>query len=110
MDPDHDVVQFRVDFPARPLDAHRVLAHLQPRGRHAAGVRRLPGRNGHAFAVEFAPRLCGQGHIGRFEHVLAAGLDELGGVVLVQFVLRGGRNRDVAPRGPGLLILEPARR
>ena len=64
----HDFVQLGIDLFGRPVQTHRVLAHLKPRRRYAAGIRRLAGRVEEFVLLEDPDGFRSRRHVGAFGH------------------------------------------
>src|SRR5438105_8271542 len=95
MDGDHDLAQAIVDLFPRPREPHAVLRHLEPRGRHPAGIGRLRRAVEDAGLEERLRRLQRARHVGPFGHQLDPTPDQMLRVLGVDLVLRGARERAV---------------
>ncbi|SPC23247.1 conserved hypothetical protein [Cupriavidus oxalaticus] len=98
----HDRVQLLVDLGVVPRQAHRVLRHFQPGGRHAAGVAGLARRVEDLRVDEAVDGFQRRWHVGAFGHADHAVAEQRLGIIAVQLVLRCARQRDVGrhmPRG-----------
>ena len=104
MDIAHDILQLLVHLFRRPVVAHRVLAHLQRRYRHAARVHRLRRRHDHSLLPqqEFQRLVCGR-HVRYLDVVAHACLHDLPGILQVDLVLRRAGHHHVHRSAPGLL-------
>ena len=107
VDRGHDVTQTRIDFFARPWQAHRVLAHLQPGYRHTTGICCFTGAKKDFSLEEQIDARWDSRHIGCFGNQIAAVLDQLPRIFASDFVLRGARECTIAfdvPRPPPFYI------
>src|SRR5690606_19483055 len=86
-----------------------VLLHLQRAGGDAAGVGGLAGGEDRARFGEDFDGFRGAGHVGALGDDGAAASDQLGGVVAVELVLGGARQRDVARHLPDGAALDVVR-
>ena len=91
----HNLVQTRVDLGCRPGDMHGVLRHFQTGGRYTTCIHRLARRKELMMGDEEVDRLGRTTHIRHLGHAERMVVDELLGVVGIQFVLRRTWKRDV---------------
>ena len=92
----HDGLEVLIHLFESPVEAHGVLAHLQGGGGHTAGVGRLGGGEEQSGTLQGRHCLRRAGHVGALGHGEAAVLDQCLGGVLVQLVLGGAGQRNVA--------------
>lgn len=96
----HELLELAIDLVERPGKMLCVLAHLEARHEHAAGVRCLTGHEGNAVLHEVDGRIRRGGHIGALAHNLAAIRRERLSVLERQGVLASARQSDVARKLP----------
>ena len=96
----HDILQTLVHFLECPGQAQRVLAHLQAAGGHAARVGGLGRAVEHAIFQIHVDRLRRGGHVRALAHYLAAVCGKQLGAGLVDLILRGAGQRDIAGDAP----------
>ena len=101
----HDALELCIDFLEAPGEALAVLAHLERRGRNAAGVCSLARCEEHAGLLEHLGALERRGHVCALGNGLHAVLDEDFRILLVELVLRCAGESDVALDGPNALAL-----
>ena len=99
----HDALQPRIHLLTRPGDPERVLALLQSGDRDATGVRRLARAEEDPCVLEHGHRILVARHVGAFRDTDAAVVYENPGILAVQLVLRGGREREIARNDPRAL-------
>src|SRR5664280_78043 len=87
----HDAVQARVHFFARPAETQAVLAHLEARGGHAAGVGGLAGTVEDALLDEDVDALGDGRHVGAFGDHVHAVVQEVLRILGVDLVLHRAR-------------------
>lgn len=103
----HNLLQAGVDLLAGPVDASRILSHLETRhsnttsvGGLAGGVPDSTGAGvGVTVSLEDIDGLLGGAHVGTLSDELAAGGDESLGLVAGDLVLGGGGESDIDAAG-----------
>ena len=99
----HDGLELAVNLFEGPGKAVGVLAHLKAGNCHAARVRGLSGAVEHVVGLVDGDCLRSGRHVGAFAHHGAAVGDKGLGGLLVDLVLGGARQGDVARNGPHAL-------
>ena len=95
MDGFHDAAQLAVNIFRRPGQMLGVLRHFQTGRRDAAGVRRLARSVQDLRLDECGNRFRRGRHVRAFRHDFAAMLQQIGGILAVEFVLACARERAV---------------
>src|SRR5690606_22472655 len=109
VDAAHDLGEPLLGVLEGPRVPRGVLLHLQRAGGDAAGVGGLAGGEDRARFGEDFDGFRGAGHVGALGDDGAAASDQLGGVVAVELVLGGARQRDVARHLPDGAALDVVR-
>ena len=106
VDVDHDGVELGVNLFGGPVEALAVLSHLETGGSNTAGVGGLSRPVENLGGQVIVDTVEVGGHVGTLGHEFAAVLDEGGGLLAVDLVLRGAGESAVAGDAPGALTLE----
>ena len=107
MDLPHDLFQFIIQVIKVPPGKAPVLLHFQCRQGHASGIGRLARCMEHLVLFKAANSGFRAGHVGPFGHQHTGVSHQLFNIFVIQLVLRGAWQGDIALHIPGLVAVNP---